>query len=344
MHHRIRKIVPVVVLVGVVTAVLMYLYSVSGAEEVDALQASGTVEAVEVIVAPEMAGRITEILAEEGDLVQAGDVLFRLEDDIMLAQRSRAEAALRTAQAQLAQVRAGATPEDMAAAEAVVAAARGSVAVAEAALTQAQINADSARAAEGAAESAVSVAETAVTQAEAAVNIAEANLTQAEALRDRLELGATAEEVAVMASLVAQAEAELALLDVQMEKLVVATAVAGIVMVRNIEPGETVQPGAVAFVIGQLDELTITVFVSEARYGQIRLGQEARVTADSFPGEVFTATVTRIADEAEFTPRNVQTESGRRTTVFAVKLTVAGNGGKLKPGMPADVAFVEAGQ
>ena len=490
MHNQIRKVGPVVVVVGVATAVLIYLYSVSGAEAVGALQASGTVEAVEIVAAPESAGRVTEILVDEGDLVQAGDVLFRLEDDIMQAQRSRALAAVQTAQAQLTKVRAGATPEEIAAAEAVVTAARGSVAAAEAALTQAQINANSARVVE-ATESSVSAAEAAVAQAEASTGIARANLAQAqahlarlragarpeeiaayqarlnqaesqfllaesihfadfvdkgvggwpeeraryqmesargardaaqaqldlvlagssneeiataaaavsaaqaqvafaeagvdmakaalaqaqaapattedqvavadagvqaaqvqveiatgqlaqaEAQRDRLELGATAEEVAVLESQVAQAEAELALIHVQMEKLAVRTAVSGIVVTRNVEPGETVQPGAAAFTVGQLDELTITVFVSEERYGQIQLGQEAQVTADSFPGEVFTATVTRIADEAEFTPRNVQTESGRRTTVFAVKLTVSDTNGKLKPGMPADVSFVE---
>ena len=60
---------------------------------------------------------------------------------------------------------------------------------------------------------------------------------------------------------------------------------------------------------------------------------------DSFPNETFTAKVTRIADQAEFTPRNVQTAEGRATTVFAVKLAVDNAGGKLKPGMPADVYF-----
>ena len=71
---------------------------------------------------------------------------------------------------------------------------------------------------------------------------------------------------------------------------------------------------------------------------QYRLAADApeRVTADSFPGEQFSARVVHIADQAEFTPRNVQTESGRRTTVFAVKLAIANAGGVLKPGMPVD--------
>ena len=67
----------------------------------------------------------------------------------------------------------------------------------------------------------------------------------------------------------------------------------------------------------------------------------ARVTVDSFPGQVFQGTVQHIADRAEFTPRNVQTPAGRRTTVFAVKLAVDNPEGKLKPGMPADVVFAK---
>jgi HlyD family secretion protein len=62
---------------------------------------------------------------------------------------------------------------------------------------------------------------------------------------------------------------------------------------------------------------------------------------DSFPGQTFEAAVVHIADQAEYTPRNVQTAEGRRTTVFAVKLAVENPDGKLKPGMPADVSFGE---
>ena len=92
-------------------------------------------------------------------------------------------------------------------------------------------------------------------------------------------------------------------------------------------------------VIGLLDDLTITVYLAEDAYGQVNLGDKGNVTVNSYPDEVFTAEVIRIADEAEFTPRNVQTEEDRRTTVFAIELSVLDLEGKLKPGMPADVSF-----
>lgn len=115
----------------------------------------------------------------------------------------------------------------------------------------------------------------------------------------------------------------------------------GVVLYRSVEPGEVVAPGAPLVTVANLDDLTLTVYVPEDRYGQITLGAEYPVTVDSFANEVFTGTVSHIADKAEFTPRNVQTTDSRRTTVFAIRLDLSAASGKLKPGMPADVYFAE---
>jgi HlyD family secretion protein len=88
-----------------------------------------------------------------------------------------------------------------------------------------------------------------------------------------------------------------------------------------------------------LDDMTLTVYVPEDRYGEISLGQKAQVSVDSFPGESFEAVVVHIAEEAEFTPRNVQTAEGRSSTFYAIKLQLDDPAGNLKPGMPADVVF-----
>jgi HlyD family secretion protein len=138
---------------------------------------------------------------------------------------------------------------------------------------------------------------------------------------------------------VAEAEANLAVQDTQVEKLTSYAPMDGVILTRSVEPGEYVQPGAVALTMGDISRLTITVYVPEDRYGEIRLGQTATVQVDSFPRETFSAQVNYIADQAEFTPRNVQTAEGRSSTVYAIKLTVQDPQGKLKPGMPADVTF-----
>ncbi len=138
----------------------------------------------------------------------------------------------------------------------------------------------------------------------------------------------------------AQAQANLDLLNAQLAKLTVIAPQDGVILSRNVEPGEYVQPGAAALTMGNLSQLTITVYVPEDRYGKIHLGQEASVSVDSFPGVKFNGKVSYISDQAEFTPRNVQTVEGRSSTVYAVKLQVNDPQGRLKPGMPADVIFV----
>jgi multidrug efflux pump subunit AcrA (membrane-fusion protein) len=181
------------------------------------------------------------------------------------------------------------------------------------------------------AESQVALAEIGVNQAEAAIGQVNATIAQADAGVRQAESGQ------------AQAEAALALIDLQMEKLMVHTAVDGVVLTRNVEPGELIQPGMTALTIGQLDSLTVTVYIPENQYGQISLGQKATLMVDSFPNETFTAVVAHIADQAEFTPRNVQTSEERQTTVYAVELAVTNAGAQLKPGMPADVRFAGNG-
>lgn len=192
-------------------------------------------------------------------------------------------------------------------------------------------------------------------QLSADVALAEARVQQAERRLARMEQGPDyrALEAARARVEVAQAtldgvEAELAaeeenstvrMLELQLEKSVVASPVAGVVLTRSVDQGEIVQPGLPVLVVGQLDELTITVYLPEDRYGAVRLGDVATVRVDSYPDLTFPATVTRIADEAEYTPRNVQTSEERQSTVYAVELAVEEREGRLKPGMPADVSF-----
>jgi HlyD family secretion protein len=92
--------------------------------------------------------------------------------------------------------------------------------------------------------------------------------------------------------------------------------------------------------VGNIDEVSLTVYIPEARYGQVRTGQEVIVKVDSYPEKTFMGTVSYIASEAEFTPSNVQTVEGRKSTVFAVKIIIPNTNHDLKPGMPADVDFI----
>lgn len=159
------------------------------------------------------------------------------------------------------------------------------------------------------------------------VMAAQSSVDQAQAEVDQAQKG------------VEQAQANLDLLDTQISKLIVKAPFDGIVLSRQAEPGETINSGYAVLTIGQLKDLTITVYIPENRLGEVSIGETANVGVDSYPNEKFKATVTYISDQAEFTPRNVQTAEGRKTTVFAVKLRLTETDGRLKPGMPADVSF-----
>ena len=182
----------------------------------------------------------------------------------------------------------------------------------------------------------------------AALAVAKAKLPEDQALLDVLNggpipdnaTGAGIVQLQQARIAVQLAQANLDLLDDQIAKATVFAPVDGVVMTRNAEPGSVVNAGAALLTLARLDELTITVYVPEDRVGEVSLGQTANVSVDSFPGVVFTAAVSYISDQAEFTPRNVQTVSGRKNTVFAIKLKLNDKSEKLKPGMPADVTFL----
>ena len=161
------------------------------------------------------------------------------------------------------------------------------------------------------------------------VLMAEQNVKQAEAM------------LAQAKSALVQIKAQLALIDAQIEKLDLISPIDGVVLTKNIALGEIIQPGFTALTLAPLDDLTVTVYIPEDRYGEISLGDVATLRVDSFPDASFSATVVHIADQAEYTPRNVQTKEERQTTVFAVKLSVENVDGMLKPGMPADLVCGE---
>jgi HlyD family secretion protein len=236
-------------------------------------------------------------------------------------QLDAANATVANAQAQYDLTKAGAQPGQLDAAQALVDGAQAQVDSAAAQVDSTQAKGDAAQ-----------------SQADAAQALAEAAGSQAVALQSQAEAAAAQAEAAI--AQVETARAALNILEVQINKMTLSAPADGRVLSRSIQPGEVAAAGAPLLMLGQLDDLTITVYIPEDRYGTISLGETAQVSVDSFSGEAFTAKVTYIADKAEFTPRNVQTAEGRRSTVFAVKLSIENPEGKLKPGMPADVKFV----
>ena len=113
--------------------------------------------------------------------------------------------------------------------------------------------------------------------------------------------------------------------------------VSGVILKKHSEAGETVAAGIPVFRLGDLESPWIKVYVKEDRVGQVKLGQRALVSTDSYRGKTYEGSVSFISSEAEFTPKNVQTQEERVKLVFAVKVKVKNVNDELKPGMPADV-------
>ncbi|MFN3476405.1 MAG: HlyD family secretion protein [Candidatus Methylomirabilales bacterium] len=111
---------------------------------------------------------------------------------------------------------------------------------------------------------------------------------------------------------------------------------AGVVLRKHVEPGEMIAAGTPIVTIADLQDIWLKIYIPEPQLGRIKLGQTAEITTDSYPGKVYKGRVTFINSEAEFTPKNVQTQEERVKLVFAVKISVDNPNQELKPGMPAD--------
>jgi HlyD family secretion protein len=176
-------------------------------------------------------------------------------------------------------------------------------------------------------------AEATYQQAVAAVGVAKANL-------DIVRAGASQEQIDVGRTGLEQAQAALDALNVQRQKYTLHAPVAGMVLERIVHEGENALPGTTLLTLGSLDTVDLTIYIPEPDVGKVSLEQPVEVSVDSFPAEVFLGKVVWISDEAEFTPKNVQTKEERVNTVFAVKVRISNPDYKLKPGMPADAVLV----
>lgn len=432
-----------VILISLLAAAAMTLSACSTGEN-NQLSASGTFSALETNISSEISGKVTEINVREGDEVEVGQALFKIDDEVIQAQYDQASAAVNAAEAavetavnqaasadaqyQLAlqaalmqelpnreALWATETPENyqpawyfyktelVAAAQTGVENAEDALATALADLAKEQSNASSKDFT--AAENRLAVAQSeltvaintlnivntgdddelkataeknktaaqaefdsalaeyqrflttsaadAIIQARSRVAVAQANLDNARSSLLSLQTGdqslqviaakaaaeAAASGVKQAEAAVEQAKQGLALAQLQLDRATVKAPISGVVVTRNLEIGDLVVAGGTVMRIAQLDTLNLVVYLPEDQYGQVSLGDSVNITVDSFSNRAFSGEVIHIADEAEYTPKNVQTESGRKATVYAVKIEVANADHKLKSGMPADAEF-----
>jgi len=126
--------------------------------------------------------------------------------------------------------------------------------------------------------------------------------------------------------------------------LQVTSPIEGVVARKHAEVGETLGAGRPVVTVSDISRPWLRVYIPENQIGKVRLGAAARIKVDTFPDREFDGRVSYVSSQAEFTPKNVQTQEERVKLVFAVNVTVDNQDGTLKPGMPGDVYISAAGE
>lgn len=304
-------------------ACLTALAACRGGDETGPIVTSGHVEATDIRLATKVGGRVEAVSVKEGDAVEAGQELARIETtDIELLVR-QADAERSAAQAELQLRLDGARKEDIAEMRAQLRATELELEGATRdfrrldALVERGSGADKAR----------DDARTRMDMLQAKVDATRASLA-------RLEAGFRKEEIDATRARLASVDARIAQLEQQITDCRIVSPTGGVVTEKLVEPGELVAVGTPLVVVTDLQDAWLNVFVSEPSLPRVRIGDEVTVRTDD--GQTRKGRISYVASQAEFTPRNVQTEDERVKLVFKVKIGLENEDGMYKPGMPAE--------
>ncbi len=322
-----KRVIPVVILLAGVVAAGVYFYPrlVRKPAPINQLTLSGNIEAHESLVGFKVPGRIVELPVEEGQLVEQGALLARL-DDADYKQRMRVdEATVRVRESNLALTLAGTRFQEVRAAE-------HTMIDAQADLDEKTL--DNERAQQLFSKDEVSAQER--DQAATALKRAQAIHQVAQQRYNEAVEGSRKEDIAIARANLNEANASLGLSQVNLSYTALHAPSTGVVTVRQAELGEVVSPGSPVVTLSDLDHIWLRAYVAETDLGRIAWGQEVTVTTDTYPGKQYHGRVSFISSTAEFTPKSVQTTKERVTLVYRIKIDIDNFNHELKPGMPAD--------
>jgi HlyD family secretion protein len=179
-----------------------------------------------------------------------------------------------------------------------------------------------------------------VDRAQAARDAAAASRDEAERRLSLLEAGSRSQQIAAAEKAADAARAQLAGARSRAQELVLVAPVSGVVLLKNLLPGEIAQPGIPVVTLGDPENLWMRAYIAAPKLGQVKLGARAEVTTPGAPGQRFEGRVVEIASRAEFTPRAALTEEEQANLVFGVKVALAPTKGTLKAGLPADARIL----
>lgn len=316
--------------------------------------ASGRIEGRDVTLAPkEIQGRIKTLFADEGYTVQKGQLLAELESDQLEAQFAGATANVASVDAQIKQasIDVAYTTKNTAAsislAEAAVSSAKAHLEHSKAVLVNSSAEYERSaglfqqevisKSAFDAATMNYRTSQADVSASEKDLAQAEANLAVAQASKDTVSL--KQQQLRALQESRRGAVAQLGVARANLAERQIYSPTDGTILSRPVEVGDVVTPGSPIFVMVDMSRLYLKVYVPEPEIPKLKLGDQADIAVDAFPGRTFPARITKIYQQAEFTPKDVETKEERVKLVFGVELTFVKPEGLLKPGMPADCAI-----
>lgn len=299
-----------------------------GREDRDSVTATGTLEVIEIDVAPIATGRVVRMLVNDGDSVRAGDTL------VVLSQPT-AQSEIEQRQAQVEVSRAGLSEAEHGSRAAERSRAAAELRAAETEATRTAADANRARALERA--GAISLQQRQA--AEAAAREAAAHRDALRASLLLLRQGTRPERITGARAQVAAAQAGLSATKAIVGDLTLTAPVPGVVLSRNAEPGEIVTAGQSAVTLGEVRRPWVRVYVNAREVPSIKVGSVAKATLDGLPGRTFNGRVVAVNTKAEFTPRVALTEDERADLTFGVKIEFSDSSGALKPGLPVTVTI-----
>ena len=324
-----KRLVPVAIIAVIIIIAVIFIIRYARNRDDGTMRLSGNVEVTEHNIGFKVPGRVTKLTVDEGDRVKQGDLLAELSSADVKALVDQNRAQLEEAKVKLAELRAGSRRQE-------IGRARAESASVEAELQKALKDFERARVLYD--NGAISAS-----RFDAAKSAYEARLGQLRSAKQQqslVEEGPRREDIQAAELRVSQLTAAVANAEDKLSDTRLYAPTTGIVFRKNVELGEIVQPGAAIFVVGDLERPWVKVYVKEDKLSLVKLGQKARITVDTYKDRYYEGTVTFISSDAEFTPKNVQTEEERVKLVFGVKVTVKNKDQELKPGMPADVRIL----
>jgi HlyD family secretion protein len=172
---------------------------------------------------------------------------------------------------------------------------------------------------------------------------ARAAVDEAKAWYDQILAGPRKETIGQARAEQLRAQESQRLAETRLSYAAITAPLSGFVLSDHVEAGEYVTPGAPVVTIGDLENVWLRGYIDETDLGRVKLGQSVAVTTDTYPDKTYEGVLTFISSEAEFTPKNVQTDKERVKLVYRVKIDIPNTDFELKPGMPAD-AEIQLGQ